>query len=329
MPQGLGQFYPEATIMCVCKECDTRHGNEFELIALRTGFLSFFRAIYGIKSKNNPKKPIHNPQKDKFNAIESKEFMIQNVNDEKDIVELTRNGNLRFSDEILVLKNEQQIDSIKIPIFDDIRETCNFIQQKTNQKIDGVEYELRTGGETHDAIVKELSRRGILKSNPKFLGIKPKREAFWVRSTFSNNHFRFIASIVLKTMIFVGYEKSLLSYLIDYVDKNDMGNIKYRNIDLNKTGFDALDEPPADIFYHTFNWNLTEDVIKMEASILAHRNVNGFKLHLAVNAGTNKNIIIPYGNVHAKYTESGKGELTICLGERKININEKMKAGHV
>ena len=76
IPQGLGVFVPELTLMNVCQSCDKRHGNDFERIAMRTGMLAFFRFINSIKCKNNKRRIIHNPQKQKFSSIESQDFSV-------------------------------------------------------------------------------------------------------------------------------------------------------------------------------------------------------------------------------------------------------------
>ena len=79
IPQGLGNFSPEITIMQICRECDSKNGNTFERIVLRTGILAFIRSIKGIKSINNKGLPIHSPSLDKFRAIESQDFTIKNM----------------------------------------------------------------------------------------------------------------------------------------------------------------------------------------------------------------------------------------------------------
>ena len=109
IPQGLGKFTPEITVFHICRECDSKHGNEFERIALRTGMLGTFRAIKGIKSRNHKKQPIHSPSLDKFSALESQEFAISNISKPDQTVFVGEDGLVRSANKILIKTNEKFI----------------------------------------------------------------------------------------------------------------------------------------------------------------------------------------------------------------------------
>lgn len=320
IPQGLGKFVPDLTVFHICKACDSKHGNRFERIVLRTGILSFFRSIKGIKSKNNKKSPIHSPSLDKFSEIESQEFTISNFTKPDETVYVDGSGVVRFANTIRISKNGVLIDSIEIPPTRDIKEICNFIEKKVPKKLDDVECELNICKEQMVDVLNELRERGRKLGEP-----YPKNQSdgfsiLKISSLVTENHFRFVASTVLKGLIFLGYSTDLLRPLIEYVKTGALDNVIYRFVDAQESGMDALDDPSLKHFYHAFEWRITETAVLITASILAHKNVNGIRMKLSVKLGNDRSIIIPYGKIIAKYGNTpNDGILEIFHGDHKVD----------
>ncbi len=324
IPQGLGKFSPELKVLHACKKCDSINGNGFERIVLRTGILSVFRSTMGIKSKNNKGLPIHSPSLDRFLAIESQEFAITNTSKPNETVYVGGNGSIRFANVILIKKKGILINRIEIPPTLDIREICNFIESRIPKKLDDLECELSICKEQMEDVKKELSRRGKKLENAYLTGQEPEFSILKISSILTENHFRFIANTVLKGMIFLGYNTNLLRPMIEYVKTGDNNNLIYKFIDQQESGSDMADGPPLNVFYHAFEWRVTENSIVITASILAHKNVNGIRMKLSLKAGNDDLIIIPYGKIIARYGDTpSDGILEIFHGDHKIENNKR------
>jgi hypothetical protein len=103
------------------------------------------------------------------------------------------------------------------------------------------------------------------------------------------------------------------------VKTGERKNLLYRVIDDQESGWDALDDPPLNQFYHGFEWGITDKYIAITASILAHKNVNGIRMKLALKTGSDNSIIIPYGKIIARYGNTPKdGTLEIFHGDHKV-----------
>lgn len=321
IPQGLGKFTPEITVFYICRKCDSKHGNEFERIALRTGVLGTFRAIKGIKSKNHRKKPIHSPSLDKFSALESQQFNITNTTNPNQTVYIGNEGVVRYANRIQVIKNENITETIEIPPTRKIEEIIGFIEKTISKYPKGTEFDLHICVEQFEDVMKELSIRRRKLSDIRHLKPEPEFNILKIETIVTDNHFRFVASTVLKAMIFLGYSVDLLHYLIEYVKKGDPSSLYSFYVDKQESGMDTLDDPPLNIFYHTFEWNITESSLKIAASLLAHKQVNGMRLKLSVKTGEDKSIFIPYGKVIAKYGETpNDGTLEVFHGDHKSEI---------
>jgi hypothetical protein len=323
IPQGLGKFTPEIAVFCICRKCDSKHGNEFERIALRTGILSTFRAIKGIKSKNNPKKPIHSPSLDKFPALESQQFNITNITNPNQTVYIGNEGVVLYANRIQVIINENITETIEIPPAREIEEICDFIEKTISKYPEETDFDLNICDEQQfEDVMKELRIRGRKLSDIRHLKQEPEFKVLKISTVVTDNHFRFVASTVLKAMIFLGYSVDLLHYLIEYVKKGDPSSF-YSScyVDQQESGMDTLDDPHLNVFYHTFEWNITESSLKIAASLLAHKQVNGMRLKLSVKTGEDKSIVIPYGKVIAKYGETlNDGTLEVFHGDHKSEI---------
>ncbi|WP_446788124.1 hypothetical protein [Macellibacteroides fermentans] len=324
IPQGLGKFTPELRVNHICKECDSRHGNEFERIALRTGMIAVFRSVKGIKSRNNRRQPIHSPSLDKFQGIESQEFAMLNTNKPYETVYIAGSGAVRFANTIVIKKDGALLNSIEIPPTRDIAEMCNFIEAMIPGMTDDLEYELDISEEQMDDVLKELRNRGKKLDEPYRKYHREEFSILKISSILTENHFRFVASTILKGMIYLGYGIDLLRPLIEYVKTGDINNLIYRYIDFQESGMDTRDNPPLKLFYHTFEWRITENSIAITASLLAHKNVNGIRMKLSTKAGNDNAIIIPYGKIIARYGDTqNDGLLEIFHGDHKIEVTGK------
>jgi hypothetical protein len=285
---------------------------------MRTGFISVFRSIYEIKSRNNKGLPIHNPSLDKFAAIESQEFGIKNTSKPDENVYIAGDGAVRYSNVLQFRKNDKLIRTIELPVTRNVTEICDFIQANTPNASNEIECELNISNKNKESILEELARRGMKLGKSYLKKQEPELTIINISSLITDNHFRFIASTVLKGMIFLGYSTDLLCNMIDYVKTGNNSNLIYRNIDQQESGADTLDNPPLNIFYHTFGWNVTKNSIAITASIFAHRKVNGLRVKLSLKAGDDNSIIIPYGKITARYGNTPKdGVLEIFHGDHK------------
>ncbi len=321
IPQGLGKFSPDLRVLHACKKCDSENGDGFERIVLRTGILSVFRSTMGIKSRNNKRGPIHSPSLDKFSAIESREFAITNTVNPDETIYVGVNGSMRYVNFILIKKKGLLIDRIEIPPTRNIGEICNFIESKIPKKLDDLECELSICKEQMEEVKKELSRRGTKLEDAYLTGQDPVFSKLMISFILTENHFRFIANTVLKGMILLGYKTDLLRHMIEYVKTGNSNNLIYKNVDQQESGADMEDGPPLNVFFHEFEWRVTENSIVIAASILAHKNVNGIRMKLSLKAGNDDSIIIPYGKIIAKYGDTpSDGTLEIFHGDHKIEI---------
>ena len=319
VPQGLGKFSPEITIFHVCTECDSKHGNEFERVALRTGMLGTFRAIKGIKSRNHKKRPTHSPSLDKFGVLESQDFEISNISNPKETVYIGDKGIVRSANKILIKQDKKLIESIEIPPTRNIGDICDFIEENIPSQLDVFTIDLRICKEQFDEVINELKTRERKISET--FSLKPESEHTIIKisSIVTENHFRFVASTVLKGMIYLGYSINLLRSLIDYDRTGDLRNLVFYYVDEQESNMDTLDDPPLNLFYHTFEWNISETSIGIAASLLAHKKVKGLRMKLSLKIGEDKSIFIPYGKIIAKYGNTpNDGILEIFHGDNKI-----------
>jgi len=316
--QGLGKFSPDLSVFCICKKCDSENGNSFERIVMRTGFISVFRSTYEIKSKNNKGLPMHSPSLDKFSAKESQEFSIKNISKPDENIYIAGDGKVRYFNFLQFTKNGEIIKTIEIPVTRNVTEICDFIQANTPNASDDIECELNISNKNKESILEELSRRKMILGESYLKNQGPELAILNISSIITDNHFRFVASTVLKGMIFLGYRKDLLCNMIDYVKSGNINNLIYRDIDKHESGTDTLENPPLNIFYHTFEWNITGNSIAITASIFAHRKVNGLRMKLSLKAGYDNSVIIPYGKIIAKYGNTpNDGVLEIFHGDQK------------
>lgn len=316
--QGLGKFSPEFTVLCICKNCDSKNGSGFERIALRTGIIGAFRAIKGIKSHNNKRLPPHSPSLDKFNVLESQQFAIANISSPNETVYVADRA-VRFSNTIVIKKNGVLIDTIDIPATRDIREICNFIEAKIPERLDGLECELHIHKEQMKAVSKELTRRGKKLEDIGMIKREPEFQLLQFSTILTDNHIRFVVSTVVKGMIFLGYSADLLRPMIEYVKTGNPQNLLYRGIDQRESGMDTFDDPPLSLFYHSFQWEITGNSIAIAASLLAHKNVNGIRVKVSAKAGNDNSIVIPYGKIIARYGDTpNEGRVEIFHGDHKI-----------
>jgi hypothetical protein len=319
IPQGLGKFSPEITIMQICRECDSKNGNTFERIVLRTGILSVVRSIKRIKSNNNKGLPIHSPSLDKFCAIESRDFSIQNIINPDENVFVSGIGEVRYANQILIKKNGVLIETIKIPITREIQIICDYIVERLPKNLNDLECELNIAPDQLEEIIRELRNRGYHLDEPYYINRQPVFSTLRISSIITENHYRFVASIVLKGMIYLNYNVNLLCHLIDYVKSGNTNNLIYGFVDPKESGSDTLDDPPLEVFYHSFEWNITDKMINISASLLAHKKVNGIRIKLSFKTGKDNSIIIPFGKIVARYGKTpNEGILEIFHGESKI-----------
>jgi len=320
IPQGLGTFKPNLTIMNSCVDCDAKNGNTFELIAMRTGFVSFLRSIHRVKSKNNRKKPIKSPSLDKFQAIESVEFAINNLSRPSEPIYIGSDGRVRFANFIQITKNDSIVEKAFAPITRDVTAICDFIDETFAKYSPEYMCELNFSKDLRDNVNKELLRRGR-----KFHGEPTSihEEEFLIiklETILTDNHFRFVANILLKGMLYSGYTKQLLINVLHFVTTGARDNVIYSMIDAKESGFDMLDSPSLSEFYHTFTWNVSSSSIDFTASLFAHRSVNGIRMKISFEAGEDDSIIIPYGSIVAKYgATSNDGVIEIFKGDSKIS----------
>ena len=325
IPQGLGKFSPEITVFHICRECDSKHGNDFERIALRTGMLATFRAIKGIKSRNNKKQPIHSPSLDKFSALESKEFAISNMSQPDQTVYVGYDGLLRSANKILIRINDNLTKSIEIPPTRNIREICNFIEENIPQKLNDIVFELQICKDQLEDVLNELRRRSRKIGETYNLDQQPEFTIVKISSIVTENHFRFVASTVLKAMIFLEYSIDILHPLIDYVRTGDTRELNYFYVDERESSMDTLDDPPLNLFYHTFAWNISKNSMQIVASLLAHKNANGIRIKLSLKTGNDKSILIPYGKIVAKYGDTPNDRADSCC-EMKIKLKGELSS---
>ena len=270
---------------------------------------------------------MHSPSLDKFPTIESQEFAIVDTTKPDETVYVDGRGVVRFANTIKIKKNGVLIDSIEIPPTRDIKKICNFIEEKIPKKLDDVECELSICKEQMVDVLNELRERGRKLGEPYLTNHPNGLSALKISSIVTENHFRFVASTVLKGLIFLGYSTDLLRHLIEYVKTGDTNNIVYRYIDAQESGMDALDDPPLNHFYHAFEWRINENSILITASMLAHKNVNGIQMKLSLKTGNDNSIFIPYGKIIARYGNTSKdGILEIFHGDHKVE-NEFAKNG--
>ncbi len=317
IPQGLGKFKPEKTVHCVCKECDSKHGNSFERIALRTGLLGFFRSIYEIKSKNNPNSKPHSLFLDKFSAIESQEFSITNLSDPSQNVYI--DGDVMHTNKILISKNNKVIKTIDIPITRDIRDICNFIESTINaNKSEGLSFEIQSQKD-FQPVFEELKNRGFLFEIRTLEHDNNNIDILKISSIFTENHFRFISSIALKSMIYLDYSPTLLQNIIEYVKNGNNSYVTCLDINQAESGFDTLNAPPLNIFRHIIEWKISEKHILIKASILAHKNINGLRVYISFPSRQDNRIIIPYGKTIAQYGDTPyNGTLELFKGDTQV-----------
>jgi hypothetical protein len=316
IPQGLGKFKPEKTIHCICKDCDSKHGNSFERIALRTGLIGFFRSIYGIKSKNNPNSKPHSLSLDKFNAIESQEFSITNLSNPDQNVYI--DGNVMSANKILISKNNNVIKSIDIPTTRDIRDICNFIESVIKNKSEGLSVEIQAHS-YYQPVFEELKNRGFRFETRILKHDEDEIQIFNISSILTDNHFRFISSIALKSMLYLNYSPSLLQNVIEYIKDGNISHAAHIDINQAESGFDTLDAPPLNNFRHIIEWRISEKHILIKASILAHKNVNGLRFYISFPTGQDNKIIIPYGKIIAIHGDTPRnGTLEIFKGDTQV-----------
>jgi hypothetical protein len=319
IPQGLGKFLPEITITQICRDCDSKNGSTYERIVLRTGILSFVRSIKRIKSNNNKRLPIHSPSLDKFNTIESKDFTIKNITNPDEDVFVSGSGDVRYTNQILIKKNGVLIETIKIPVTRDVHIVCDYIVERLPENLNDLECELNIDHDQLEEIIGELRNRGYHLDDPYYINKQPVFSTLRISSIITENHYRFVASIVLKAMIYLNYNVNLLCHLIEYVRSGNTNNLIYGFVDQKESGTDTLDDPPLEVYYHSFEWNITDKSINISASLLAHKKVNGIRIKLSLKTGEDTSIIIPFGKVIAKYGKtSNDGILEIFHGENKV-----------
>jgi hypothetical protein len=212
------------------------------------------------------------------------------------------------------------IDTIDIPPTRDIREICNFIEAKIPKSLDGLECELHIHKDQMRVVSEELTRRGRRLEKIGMRKREPEFQLLQISSILTENHIRFVVSIVVKGMIFLGYSANLLRPMIEYVKTGEPRNLLYRRIDRQESGMDTFDDPPLNLFYHSFQWEITGNSIAVTASLLAHKKVNGIRVKVSVKAGKDNSIVIPYGKIIARYGDTpSEGRIEIFHGDHKIN----------
>jgi hypothetical protein len=321
----LGEFLPNIYIKNVCQDCDNRHGRQFEGIILKSGVIDFFRKTHQITSKNTRGNRKNKTCFINKQRIEFEETKLSISGNERSELKQLDDGTLLTASSICVLKHNIQIDEIFIPFFEDVRSTCNFIQQKCANGTDGIVFEFRFKKPYDNLVLEELFRRGIVTRAPYKLentseNLKPIR----IRSTITDTHFQFIASIVLKTMIFLKYPMELLQPLLRFVDKLDLSVVYSRNFKEHESGFDAEDAPDKSKFWHEIEWFINRNSIKIDACLMRHRKVNGMKLELVVQTGDTTDIILPHGQIIAKYLKGPKGEIIVTQSGDVVDLKKFM-----
>ncbi|QQS06534.1 MAG: hypothetical protein IPK50_06460 [Fibrobacterota bacterium] len=319
IPQGLGTFYPEVTVFNICRNCDRNHGGSFEQTFLRTGFIAFLRSRHKIKSKNNKSRPAHNPSFERSNSIESKAFRITSSNYPHKEVYFSKIGELRHQNFIRIITQGEEIGTINLPISYDIRDICNFIESKGSIKPHDALYELHLSIEVYESVTNELARRGVGYSPRAKVDRVAEIENVDVDFVVTENHFKTICYTVLKALLFLKYQKSLLQPMIDFIKNSNLESIIHGEFDLINSGTNASDNPPLNIFYHHFEWNIGCDSIWVTGKVFAHRNVNGLKFNLQLKTGATTEIIIPHGQIIANYRDGPhNGTIQIYRGDSKV-----------
>lgn len=182
-----------------------------------------------------------------------------------------------------------------------------------------MEFELRICDEIISDVINELQRRGKKISELKKSENNKEYIKLRIRSLVTENHFRFVTSTVLKAMLYLGYNINLLNPMADYVKTGNTNNLIDHYIDANESGMDANDNLPLNMYSYLFEWAIDEKKILISTSILAHKKVNGLRLKLAVKAGNDNSIIIPFGKIVAKYGVTPlNGILELYHGNQKV-----------
>ena len=211
------------------------------------------------------------------------------------------------------------IKSIEIPPTRNIGEICNFIEENIPQELNDITFEFHISKEQFEDVLNELKSRGRKIGETYNLNQQPEYTVVKISSIITENHFRFVTSTVLKTMLFLGYSTDLLRPMIEYVKTGDTSNLIYFYIDEQESSMDTLDDPPLKLFYHTFEWNISENSVELVASLLAHKNANGIRMKISLKTGKDKSVFIPYGKICAKYGDTpNDGILEIFHGDHKI-----------
>ncbi|MBK9576529.1 MAG: hypothetical protein IPO40_05605 [Fibrobacteres bacterium] len=318
--QGLGKFYPDVAVFNICSDCDRNHGNSFERTFLRTGFISFIRSRHHIKSQNNKRRPAHNPSFEKTNSIESQQFKITSENSPDAECYFSKSGELRRQNFIRVISNTAVVGAINLPITYDVRDICNFIEAKLSIKPHDTLFELNLSIEIHEIVSNELARRGINFKGKEKLDRVAEIEIVKVDFVVTINHFKSICYTVLKAMLILNYQVSLVQPMIEFIKNSNADYIIRSDLDLINSGTNASDDPPLSAFYHHFEWNISQDSIMMIGRVFAHRNANGLKFNLTVKSGESSAIIIPYGKVIATYGGlPHDGRIQIYRGNSKVH----------
>jgi hypothetical protein len=312
VPQGMGIFRPEFILHNVCTECDNRHGNTFERIALRTGLMGLVRLRKQIKSKNNKNGKPFNPYFDDKFGNKSGNFRISKANGDQIVPSFFDDGTVCAPQEIRLIKGDHAEKIILIPAEQNISKICDFISDTYLKFKNEFQIELRLNNFQSKEIYKELEDRGRKLGQLVKLPREEKHEIFNIHSVIGESHFRFIASIPLKAMIYSSYPLSLLHPLINYVDKGIMKHDDITTINAKDSAMDFRKEPELNEFYHYFEWSFTQNRIIIKTYFLAHRNNSGLCFFFSFPQGTSNAIIIPFGSLLLKYGKTIKDGL-VCL----------------
>lgn len=315
-PQGFGKFLPNFTIKNVCKQCDEAHGGSFELIAFRTGMLGFFRKIYSIQSgssKKKSRKPT-NPTLDIIGRKAPNSLEIKSQIDEKEKLYLTDEGVVTTTNVILVYKHRRMIDKIYIPATRNIRDICNFIDSKI-QKSDYLLFSIEIH-ENAPVILRELERRGHKFNKLSELVRTDEIIPVTVSAKITDIHLKLILNIAIKAMTHLGYERSLISPMIEYVHSGKTPHIFKIKYIRDATKDESISNPSLDEYSHEITWEIRENTILIRASLMKHFEINGLDLEIRISSGQSTKLIVPFGGLTAKYSkDSDYGNLNIFLGK--------------
>jgi hypothetical protein len=321
VPQGMGIFHPEFILHNVCTECDNRHGHTFERVALRTGLMGFFRLRKQIKSKNNKNDKPFNPFFDDKFGNKSGNFSISNKNGDKTVPSFFDDGTVYAPQEMRLLKGNQVEQIILIPAEQDISKICDFISDTFLKYKNDFQIELRLNNFQKEAICKELEVRGRKLGQFVKLPREESHEIFNIHSVMGEPHFRFIASIPLKAIIYCDYPLSLLHPLINFVDKGVVKLTDITTINVKDSAMAFSQEPDLHELYHFFEWTFSQDRIIIKARFLAHRNKSGLCFFFSFPQGICNDIIIPFGSLLLKYGKTSKDGL-VCLKRGQEEIKQ-------